>query len=125
MKEREREMAVEIDRLRDLDPPREATDDDYSRPRAPRDPSQVYSVRIPASRIEQLRRVAQDRGIAPTTLIRHWVIERLDDAARPADTGLNLVIDRDLLSRASAVSGWEEVLATLSRTESMALRIDA
>jgi hypothetical protein len=42
-------------------------------------PAQVYSVRIPVARIEQLRRVAAEQGVGPSTLIRSWVIERLDD----------------------------------------------
>jgi hypothetical protein len=42
------------------------------------DPSQVYAVRIPVSRLRRLREVATDLGIQPSTLIRQWVIERLD-----------------------------------------------
>lgn len=44
----------------------------------PKDPSQVYSVRIPAARLEQLRERATEKGIAPSALMRQWVIERLD-----------------------------------------------
>lgn len=50
--------------------------------RAPKEPSQVYSVRIPTDRLDQLRRLAAARGAAPTALIRDWVVERLD-----AETG--------------------------------------
>ena len=46
--------------------------------RPARDPSQVYAVRIPVSRLRELRQVADQLGIPPTTLIREWVIERLD-----------------------------------------------
>ena len=46
--------------------------------RPPRDPSQVYSVRIPVDRLEDLRRLAAERGAAPTGLMRQWVLERLD-----------------------------------------------
>jgi hypothetical protein len=42
------------------------------------DPSQVYAVRIPVSRLRELRAVADQIGVPPTTLIREWVIERLD-----------------------------------------------
>jgi len=49
------------------------------------DPSQVYTVRIPVSKLRRLRNLAEQRGVPPTTLIRQWVIERLDEAA--ADTG--------------------------------------
>ena len=50
----------------------------YAPRHPPRDPSQVYSVRIPAGRLEQLRQRATEEGIAPSALIRQWVIERLD-----------------------------------------------
>jgi len=51
----------------------------------PRDPAQVYSVRIPVGRLEQLRTRAVKEGVAPSALIRQWVIERLDanDDAEP------------------------------------------
>jgi hypothetical protein len=51
----------------------------------PREPSQVYSVRIPVDRLEQLRLRAADEGVAPSALMRQWVIERLDaeDATKP------------------------------------------
>jgi len=48
------------------------------------DPSQVYAVRIPASRLRELRSVAEQLEIQPTVLIRQWVLERLDRLA--ADT---------------------------------------
>lgn len=44
----------------------------------PKDPSQVYSVRIPVGRLEQLRQRAAEEGVAPSSLMRKWVIERLD-----------------------------------------------
>lgn len=43
------------------------------------DPSQVYAVRIPVSRLRRLREVAASRKMQPTALIRQWVIERLDE----------------------------------------------
>lgn len=51
----------------------------------PRDPSQVYSVRIPVSRLEQLRQRAAEQGVAPSALMRRWVVERLDtdEGAKP------------------------------------------
>ena len=51
------------------------------------DPSQVYAVRIPVSRLDRLRKVASDLGIPPSALIRQWVIERLDalDASETSD----------------------------------------
>jgi hypothetical protein len=44
----------------------------------PKDPSQVYSVRIPVGRLAQLRQRAAEKGIAPSALMRQWVIERLE-----------------------------------------------
>jgi hypothetical protein len=40
--------------------------------------AQVFQVRLPALRIEQLRRLAQAKGLPPTSLVVDWVIERLD-----------------------------------------------
>lgn len=42
------------------------------------EPSQVYTVRIPVGRLEELRRVAEQRGEAPSALLRRWALERLD-----------------------------------------------
>ncbi|MGH9063291.1 MAG: hypothetical protein ACRDZQ_04255 [Acidimicrobiales bacterium] len=42
--------------------------------------SSVYGLRLPDERIEQLRRLAEDRGIEPSALVRQWVIDHLDDA---------------------------------------------
>lgn len=47
------------------------------------DPAQVYAVRIPVSRLEELRALAEELGEPPTALIRQWVLERLDVAAKP------------------------------------------
>ncbi len=53
-------------------------DDEYVASRVPaRAPAQVYSVRIPVAHIERLRTVAQARGVAPTALMRDWIVERL------------------------------------------------
>jgi hypothetical protein len=66
----------------------EATPDDdleWVRHREPaKSPAAVYSVRIPVDRIEELRRLAADRGVQPTALIRTWVLAQLD-AARSSD----------------------------------------
>lgn len=42
-----------------------------------KDPSQVYSVRIPVEQIDRLRSRAEERGIGATVLMRQWVLERL------------------------------------------------
>jgi hypothetical protein len=49
------------------------------RARPAREPAQVYSVRMPVDRIEQLRLVAERAGVSPTALMREWVLERLDN----------------------------------------------
>lgn len=51
----------------------------FVRPRPAKEPSQVYSVRLPATVVEELRILASAKGEAPTALIRDWVLERLDD----------------------------------------------
>jgi len=42
---------------------------------------QVYSIPIPVGRITELEYVATARGEAPRSMLRHWVLERLDDEA--------------------------------------------
>lgn len=44
-----------------------------------RSPSQVYSIRVPVERLEQVRSLASSRGLAPTAMMRQWVLARLDD----------------------------------------------
>jgi hypothetical protein len=48
------------------------------------DPSQVYAVRIPLSKLSKLRQLADQLNTAPTVLIRQWVIERLDESPENA-----------------------------------------
>lgn len=43
-----------------------------------KDPSQVYSVRLPVDRLEELRLIASRNHVAPSALMRRWVIEQLD-----------------------------------------------
>ncbi|HEX4246663.1 MAG TPA: hypothetical protein VH008_02275 [Pseudonocardia sp.] len=40
--------------------------------------AQVFQVRLPEARIEQLRRLAEAHGVPPTSLVVDWVLERLD-----------------------------------------------
>ena len=44
--------------------------------------AQVFALRLPALRMEQLRRLAADRGVSPTALAVDWVLERLDQEDR-------------------------------------------
>jgi hypothetical protein len=45
--------------------------------------AQVFQLRLPALRIEQLRRIADDRGVSPGALAVEWVVERLDREDTP------------------------------------------
>jgi hypothetical protein len=45
--------------------------------------AQVFALRLPALRIEQLRRIAQERGVSPGALAVDWVIDRLDREDTP------------------------------------------
>ena len=45
--------------------------------------AQVFQLRLPAMRIEQLRRIAQERGVSPGALAVDWVIDRLDREDTP------------------------------------------
>jgi hypothetical protein len=67
----------------------------YAPRRPAKDPSQVYSVRIPVGRLEQLRQRAAEKGVPPSALMRQWIIERLD-----ADEG----VKRSFEAFAAAVS---------------------
>jgi hypothetical protein len=40
--------------------------------------SQVYTLRMPAERLTELREVAEQSGEQPSTLMRRWVLQRLD-----------------------------------------------
>lgn len=68
-------------RLAELAEEEEALRDEPGRPlhrsRRSKDPAQVYSVRMPAHLLEQLRRAAEEMGTTPSNLIRMWVVERL------------------------------------------------
>jgi hypothetical protein len=69
--------------------------------------AQVFVLRLPALRIEQLRRLAADRGVSPGALAVDWVLERLDQ--EDTETG-PLPIDLDVESPA-----WRSALRRLGR----------
>ena len=57
----------------------------YVRARRPtKDPSQIYSLRIPLSRLEAVRELADENHTTPAALLRCWVLERLDEETRQA-----------------------------------------
>lgn len=64
--------AAEAEARKDEDPGR------MHRARTQTTTSNVYTVRMPADRIEELRSLAAQRGEQPSTLMRRWVLERLD-----------------------------------------------
>jgi aryl-alcohol dehydrogenase-like predicted oxidoreductase len=64
--------------------------------------AQVFQLRLPALRIEQLRRMAADRGVSPGALAVDWVIERLDREAaenNPATSPMPIAIDEPTRKR--------------------------
>jgi len=40
--------------------------------------AQVFQLRLPTLHVEQLRKIAEERGVAPASLAGGWVIERLE-----------------------------------------------
>ncbi len=46
--------------------------------RVPREPSQVYSLRVPVDKLEELRTHAERQYLTPSALMRLWVLERLE-----------------------------------------------
>jgi hypothetical protein len=86
-----RELLEEVERI---DREEIATPDEdaegrwiFVRPRRAKDPSQIYSLRLPVTVVEQIRVVAASKGEAPTALLRDWVIEPLDDALKEIGEG--------------------------------------
>lgn len=53
--------------------------------------AQVFQLRLPALRTEQLRRLAEERGVSPGALAVDWVVERLDREDTP--TGPMAVVE--------------------------------
>lgn len=92
---RDEEMAAELARLEETD----LDDGHYARPRPAQGASQVYSVRIPVEALERLRRVAEASEVAPSALMREWVLERLD-----IESPRNVIPFRISLTRAQVAS---------------------
>jgi hypothetical protein len=69
--------------------------------------AQVFQVRLPALRIEQLRRLAGAQGVPPNSLVVDWVLERLDQ--EDTETGpLPIALDTD-------APAWRSALRRLGR----------
>ncbi len=47
------------------------------RRRSTSEPAQVYSIRIPVGLLGELRSIADREGLPPATMVREWVIERI------------------------------------------------
>jgi hypothetical protein len=71
----------------------------YRSKQPPSDPSQVYSIRIPVSRLEGIRSLAAKRGVLPTSMLRSWILERLDHEEQSAQ-----VAEREIRPTAHAVA---------------------
>ncbi|MEU0529384.1 hypothetical protein [Amycolatopsis tolypomycina] len=94
----------------EADPDADAEVDWVRHQRPAKNPTAVYSVRIPVDRIEELRQLAAGRGVQPTALIRTWVLAQLDAAkggdeeARKWENDVRATIDhlRSLLDERTA-----------------------
>ena len=72
--------------------------------------AQVFALRLPALRIEQLRRLAVARGVSPGALAVDWVLERLDQ--EDTVTGpLPVPVDVDV-----EAPSWRSALRRLGRS---------
>jgi aryl-alcohol dehydrogenase-like predicted oxidoreductase len=66
--------------------------------------AQVFPLRLPALRMEQLRRLAAERGVSPGALAVDWVLERLDQedtetGPLPIDVAVETPVWRNALRR--------------------------
>jgi hypothetical protein len=108
------DILAEADRVEELD----ATESDaaiYVRPRAPRDPSQVYSVRIPVSAIDDLREMAEGAHLPVTTFMRHVVADQVDHFRRSTEDEPQMIAELvDQLERSLEVL--RARLTTLDKT---------
>lgn len=69
--------------------------------------AQVFALRLPALRMEQLRRLAAARGVSPGALAVDWVLERLDQ--EDTETGpLPVAVDVE-------TPAWRSALRRLGR----------
>lgn len=66
-------------------PEQETFQDSPPRPRRPRRTHRLepVAIRLDEETLTQLREIAQERGIGPTTLARMWILEHLREQRRP------------------------------------------
>jgi hypothetical protein len=74
------ELLARVAEAAEADPDADAEVNWVRHQRPSKNPTAVYSVRIPVDRIEQLRQLAVARNVQPTALIRTWVLAQLDAA---------------------------------------------
>jgi hypothetical protein len=68
-----KQLREESERTKDAPYPKGAT---YTRPN--RDRSRVYSVRLSEAEYQQVQRVADAAHLPPSTLVRSWILARLE-----------------------------------------------
>jgi hypothetical protein len=104
------ELLARVAEAAEADPDADAEVNWVRHQRPSKNPTAVYSVRIPVDRIEELRQLAVERNVQPTALIRTWVLAQLDAAkggdeeARKWENDLRATIDhlRSLLDERTA-----------------------
>jgi hypothetical protein len=82
---------------------------------AQRPRSQVYSIRVPVERLEQVRRLAKERDMAPTVMLREWVLTQLD-----AETGVGAGVSKHAspeqrMPRETATAAFVGIAAQLAK----------
>ncbi len=70
--------AVIAEEAADIDQRRARGEEDGPLHRAARREQRSYHIRMPEDRLEQLRRLADEAGLPTSTLMRQWLLERLE-----------------------------------------------
>src|SRR5437588_12121389 len=61
----------------------------------PREPQATFALRLAPEDVAEIRRLARDRGLGPTQLVRSWVVERIHAPAPPLDDGtIKQIVDQ-------------------------------
>lgn len=71
--------AVIAEEAADIDKRRARGEEDGPLYRAAKREQRSYHIRMPEDRLEQLRRLADEAGLPTSTLMRQWLLERLED----------------------------------------------
>lgn len=81
--------------------------------------SQVYSIRVPVERLEQVRCLASERGVPPTVMLRQWVLTQLD-----AELGAEAAVAKPQMPEAPKTTVAQHV-STRQRRDAAAERWEA